>query len=272
MTASVATGTAGGDAGFIDVGGRPIRHLILRGPGDVVVLVHGIGGHLGVWLLNQAALAASGRTVAAIDLPGHGESTKKLLSGSLEELSSALLDYLDAIGVERVHLIGHSMGAAVCLDAARCRPGRVRSLTLLSPAGLGSLPDLAWADELIHAQSPADLMTVLKRSVADENLITPQIVEDVLRYKRIGGATEALTRIRSVVYESGDVDASLREAVGSVPTLVIWGDSDTVIPALDAAVLRDTGVEFHLLPHCGHQLMIEAASEVNRLIDEFLGR
>jgi pyruvate dehydrogenase E2 component (dihydrolipoamide acetyltransferase) len=264
-------GTGGAKPEFIDVAGRRIRHLIQPGPRDAVILVHGIGGSLGVWVLNQAALAAGGRTVAAIDLPGHGESTKDLASGSLEELSSTVLDYMDAIGVEDAHLVGHSMGSAVCLDVARRKRERVISLALVSPAGLGSAPDLAWAGRLVKARTAAELMAVLKVSVADERLITPPIVEDVLRYKSLDGTTEAQAQILSTVYRGGDVDASLRRVVDQVPTLVIWGGRDVVIPPLVPAAFDGTTVEYHLLPQYGHQLPVEAAAEVNRLVDEFLG-
>jgi pyruvate dehydrogenase E2 component (dihydrolipoamide acetyltransferase) len=256
---------------FIDAGGRRIRHLILRGPGDAVVLVHGIGGNLGVWVLNQAALAAGGRTVAAIDLPGHGESTKDLASGLLEELSSTVLDYMDAIGVERAHLVGHSMGGAVCLDVVRRNPARVISLTLLGPAGIGPASNLPWVERLINARSSEGVMQVLKESVGDPNLISTEIAEDVLRYLLLEGATAALTRILNGVFKNPPVDTSLRDAVGRVRTLVLWGGKDSVNPPPDATAVGGAGVEFHLMAHYGHQLPIEAAAEVNRLIDEFLG-
>jgi pyruvate dehydrogenase E2 component (dihydrolipoamide acetyltransferase) len=256
---------------FIDVGGRRIRHVIRRGPGDAGILVHGIGGNLGVWVMNQGVLAAKGRTVAAIDLPGHGESSKQLASGSLEELSSTVLDYMDAIGVERAHLVGHSMGGAVCLDVTRRAPTRVRSLTLLAPAGVDPPPNLVWVERLIRVRGEEDLTQVLQESVGDPRLIGPEIVADVLGYLRMEGAVAALSRILDGVFRSGVLDASLRETVGREPTLVVWGDRDTVNPPPEPAAMTRSGVEFHLLRGCGHQLPVEAATEVNRLVDEFLG-
>mgnify|MGYP003544301710 CR=1 FL=1 len=82
--------------GFVDVGGRRIRHRVLGDSGPVVVMVHGFGGSLDAWSANQAALAAGGRTVAALDLPGHGESSLDVGSGSLDELAACVRDYLDA--------------------------------------------------------------------------------------------------------------------------------------------------------------------------------
>ena len=255
---------------FIDVTGRRLRHLMVPGAGDTTVLVHGICGNLGIWGTNLPALAAAGRSVAAIDLPGHGHSTKALRSGSLEELSVTLLDYLDAVGIERAHLVGHSMGGAVCLDSARRSPSRIRSLTLLAPAGLGPPSNLPWVERLIQARGPEDLTQILQESVGDPRLITSEIVADVLGDLRMDGATAALSVILGGVFRSGVLDASLHEAMGHVPTLVMWGDADTVNPPPDPATISRGGSEYHLLRGYGHQLPVEAATEVNRLLDTFL--
>lgn len=255
---------------FIDVAGQRLRHLRLRGAGDTVLLVHGICGNLGIWAMTLPAMAAAGRAVAAIDLPGHGLSNKELRSGSLEELSTAVLDYLDAIGVERAHLVGHSLGGATCLDVTRRAPARVRSLTLLAPASVGPPSNLSWVERLIHARGSDDLTQVLQESVGDPTIISPEVVSDVLGYLRMEGANDALSRILHGVFRSGVLDASLRETLGRVPTLVLWGDRDIVNPPPEPVAIARPGVEFHLLRGAGHQLPVEAANEVNGLIDAFL--
>jgi pyruvate dehydrogenase E2 component (dihydrolipoamide acetyltransferase) len=257
---------------LIEVAGRRVRHLIQRGPGDAVILVHGFGSNLESWLLNHGALAAAGRTVAALDLPGHGESQKQVDSGSLEELAAAVLAYMDAIGVETAHLIGHSLGAAVCLEAARHAGSRVKSLTLVAPAGLVSPVNRDFIHGFIGALGRKDLKPVLQLLFADESLITRQFVEDSLKYKRLEGVTEALSRIASAVFDGGAAGAEWREVVDRVPTLVIWGGRDAVIPAPDPKEFDGTRIAYHLLPQYGHVAQFEAAAEVNRLIDEFVGR
>jgi len=255
---------------FIDVAGQRLHHVRVPGAGDAVVLVHGIGGNLGIWAMNLPALAASGRPVAAIDLPGHGLSSKELRSGSLAELSATVLDYLDATGVEHANLVGHSMGGAVCLDVTRRASTRVRSLTLLAPAGVGPPSNLSWVERLIHARGAEDLTRVLQESVGDPRLISPEIVEDLLGYLHMDGATAALSRIRDGVFRDAVLNESLRETLGRVPTLVLWGDRDTVNPPPEPATMARTRVEFHLLRGCGHQLPVESAGDVNRLVDAFL--
>ena len=256
----------------IEVAGRRVRHLIQRGAGEAVVLVHGFGGNLENWLLNHGALAAAGWTVAALDLPGHGESSKPVDSGSLEELSAAVLDYMDAVEIERAHLVGHSMGAAICLAIALRAPERVRSLTLIGPAGLGQDIDQGYVREFIAARDRRQLKPVLQMLFADESLVTRQLVEDTLKYKRLEGVAEALSAIAGAGLAAARPGAGLRDAVGRVPTLVIWGSKDAVITPPDPAAFTSDDAELHVLQGYGHMVQVEAAAEVNRLIEGLIRR
>src|SRR6266852_5716941 len=97
-------------------------------PGDVVLLVHGYGGDRGSWLFLQVPLARRHR-VYALDLPGHGTSSKDMGDGSIDTLADAVVGVLDAIGAEHAHLVGHSMGAAAAIAATARDPKRISSLT-----------------------------------------------------------------------------------------------------------------------------------------------
>ena len=106
-----------------------------RSGGDPVVLVHGFGGDKNSWLFVQQPLAEQPR-VHALDLPGHGASGKDVGDGTLASLADTVVGFLDALGIERAHLVGHSLGGAVAPRPWRsATPGRVASLTLLAPAG-----------------------------------------------------------------------------------------------------------------------------------------
>ena len=96
----------------LEVAGRRIRFLKVGEGGEPVLLLHGFGGDLGNWLFNQDALAAR-RTVYALDLPGHGESSKDVGAGTLDELAAVTGAFLEAVGVPSAHLVGHSVGGAV---------------------------------------------------------------------------------------------------------------------------------------------------------------
>ena len=83
-----------------------------------VVLIHGFGGDSDSWLFNIDELAKS-RPVYALDLPGHGKSTKSLATGDLGELARSVADLLDDVGAANSHLVGHSLGAAVAFEILR---------------------------------------------------------------------------------------------------------------------------------------------------------
>jgi pyruvate dehydrogenase E2 component (dihydrolipoamide acetyltransferase) len=257
---------------YVDCGGRRLRHCVLGDGRDAVVLVHGFGGRIEHWSENQSALAASGRTVAALDLPGHGESSTDVGSGSLEELASGVLQYMAAVGIDRAHLVGHSMGAAVSLVMADLEPARVQSLTLVGPAGTGQKINADFIRGFIAARGRDELGSLMRLLFADPQRIPEAWLQQAAAYKQRPGVVEALTRIASSRYGGTPAGHALRDVMGTVPTLVIWGGADAIIPPPAPGELMHAGTTLHVLPGRGHMVQIEAADQVNRLIDDFLRR
>src|SRR6516165_11276171 len=135
----------------IEVAGRRLRYLDLgEGDGAPVLLVHGFGADLNTWMFTQPALAATRRAVA-LDLPGHGGSVKDVGAGNAEGLTDAVEGVREALCIERVHLVGHSMGGAIATLAALRRPERVASLTLVASAGLGPEINASFIDGFVRA-------------------------------------------------------------------------------------------------------------------------
>jgi pyruvate dehydrogenase E2 component (dihydrolipoamide acetyltransferase) len=257
--------------GWVDVSGRRIRYVAQGDGEEAVVMVHGFGGCLENWSANQAALA-DGRSVVALDLPGHGESSMDVGSGSLDELATVVLDFMDALSLDRAHLVGHSMGAALCLVLADREPGRVRSLSLVGPAGTGQKIDAEFIRGYIGARSRQEIEPLMRLLYADPGFVTEDLVQRVVQYKRREGVVEALTRIASSRYGGTPSGRQLRDVLGSLPTLVIWGLDDAVIPPPAPGELRGEGIELQVLPGSGHMVQVEAAEEVNRLLDAFMHR
>jgi pyruvate dehydrogenase E2 component (dihydrolipoamide acetyltransferase) len=257
---------------FIEVGGRRLRHVILGEEGEAVVLVHGFAGSLESWEANQSALAREGYTVAALDLPGHGESSLDVGPGSLDELAAVVLAYMDAVGIQRAHLVGHSMGAAACLVVADREPARVRSLALVGPAGLGQKINADFIRGLIVANDRDALAPLLRILFADPSHVTDEMLGRLVAHKRRAGATEALAKIASSRYAGTPSGRQLRDVAGTVPTLMVWGAEDRMIPAPAPGEVAREGVHVCVLPGAGHMVQLEAADEVNRLIADFLRR
>jgi pyruvate dehydrogenase E2 component (dihydrolipoamide acetyltransferase) len=254
---------------FIDAGGHRIRHRVMGEGGEAIVLVHGFAGSLESWEANQSALANEGYTVAALDLPGHGESSLDVGSGSLDGLAADVLAYMDAVGIPRAHLVGHSMGAAACLVLADHAPGRVVTLTLAGPAGLGQKINADVIRGLVVASERAELAAVLQFLFADPASVTEAMLERLVAYKRRPGVTEALAKIASNRYAGTPSGRQLREVLGTVPTMLVWGVDDRMIPAPAPGEIVRPGVLIRVLPHAGHMVQAEAADAFNELVTEF---
>jgi len=244
----------------------PIRYA-KRGVGDEnVILVHGFGGDLDNWLFNIDALAETA-TVYAIDLPGHGQSTKSLAKPSLSTLTSALSEFMDRVGIAKAHLVGHSMGGAISMELSAAQPAKVKSLTLICSAGLG--PEIgSYVDDYVAAQGRKDLKPVLELLFADKSLVSRQLVDDVLKYKRLDGVEPLLKDLAASLF-AGRIqqDKPAAKLAGKLPpTLVIWGKEDQIIPASHAAGLPCA--KTHVFDGAGHMVFMEKASDVNALIKD----
>jgi pyruvate dehydrogenase E2 component (dihydrolipoamide acetyltransferase) len=232
------------------------------------VLVHGFGGDLNNWMFNHEALAA-GRRVIALDLPGHGESGKQLEHGTLDELSGVLLALLDHLDVPVAHLVGHSMGGAVSLNTARLAPQRVRSLSLIGSAGLGAEINGDYLQGFVEAASRNALKPQLVKLFSDPELVNRQMLEDMLKYKRLEGVDAALRLLVAGLFKEGRQQLDLRGVVqeNRQPVLLIWGSDDAIIPATHSAGLA---AQVEILPGQAHMVQMEAAEQVNRLILDFV--
>jgi pyruvate dehydrogenase E2 component (dihydrolipoamide acetyltransferase) len=238
-----------------------------------VLLVHGYGGDRNSWLFLQEPLAARHR-VYALDLPGHGTSAKDVGDGSAGTLAGAVLGVLDAIGAERAHLVGHSLGGAVVIAAAARDPGRISSLTLIAPAGFGTQINAGYLRGFADAQTRRELKPVVSQLFADESLVTRQLVDDVLAYKRLDGVGAALHVLVGTLLDGDtqrmDSAAAIGRIGGAVPVTVVWGSGDRIIPPAQAQAV--TGAVHHLIDGAGHMPHMERPAEVQTAIEESIAR
>jgi len=248
---------------FVEIGGRTISYLTLAAEepsGDPVVLVHGFGGDKNSWLFVQQPLAEE-HAVHALDLPGHGASDKEVGDGSLADLAGIVVGFLDALGIERAHLVGHSLGGAVVAAAARSAGGKVASLTLLAPAGYTAEADADYLRGFAAASTRRELKPLVGRLFADSSLVTRQLVDDLLRYKRLDGVDKALSALLGTLLD-GDRQAidtpALLDGV-DVPVTVMWGSADGILPPPEGTGERVAA---------GHMLHMEAANDVVRVLRE----
>jgi pyruvate dehydrogenase E2 component (dihydrolipoamide acetyltransferase) len=255
----------------IEAGGRRLRVLEI-GDGDAapVMFVHGFGGDLNSWMFTQPALAETRRAIA-LDLPGHGGSTKEVGAGDADMFATAVADALSALGLDRVHLVGHSMGGAIALALAGHLPDRVASLTLIAAAGLGPEINGAFIDAFVGAGRRREAQEALAMLVHDPALVSRAMIEETLRYKRLDGVAGALETIARAWFPGGRQALDLRPALSALaaPVQLIWGSDDRIIPRAHAEAFA-AALPVHVVEAAGHLPHMEKSGEINRLIGRFI--
>lgn len=265
------TGTGLGDfqaqgqnIGFVDTLAGRLRYTKRGAGAETILLIHGFGGDLDGWFFNIDALAEHA-TVYAMDLPGHGQSTKHIATPSLQFLADTVADLMERLGVPPANVVGHSMGGAIAMTLAAARPDKVKSLTLLCSASLG--PEISgYVDAFTDAMDRPSIDGVLRQLFYNKSMVTPEIVDIVLGYKQQDGVRDALRSLGRALYAGPrQHDVLVPRLAGHLPrTLVIWGRQDEVIPCAHAAHLP--GAEVHVLEQAGHVVYMERPEDVNRLI------
>ncbi len=262
---------AGAATETVEVGGRTIRYLKRGEDGVPVVLVHGFGGDLNNWLFNHEALAAK-RAVYALDLPGHGASAKDVGEGGVAALAETVAGFMEALNIDKAHLVGHSLGGAIVLKVALNLPGKVASLALIGSAGLGADINDSYLSGFISAERRKDLKPHVEKLFSDPALVTRQLINDLLAFKRIDGVQAALETIQGAFAPGGSQALVMRDEIEKleIPIMVVWGSGDQIIPASHAEGLPGS-VRVEVMAGQGHMVQMEAASEINKLIDDLIG-
>ncbi len=248
----------------IDAGGLGVN-VITAGSGDAapLILLHGFGADAASWMFVQEPLAAE-RRVHAIDLPSHGASDVDANVATVEALAARVLMVIDQIEPGPLHLAGHSLGALLSLRLASGLGARLKTLTLIAPAGMGSAVNADFVQRFLDATSRRPMKEALQMLVADPGTVTSDMVERTLATKRMDGAHEALTAIAaSCLGGDAATGASADLAAISAPVLTIWGAQDRVIPPADFTV--------NLIADAGHIPQMEAASTVAQMIARHIG-
>ncbi|MDP4299347.1 alpha/beta fold hydrolase [Leptothrix discophora] len=245
----------------------------LGGAGPDAVLLHGYGSDSLSWVVNQTALQTAA-TLHAVDLPGHGSADTAVDDGRVATLAARVAQALDAAGLTRLNLVGHSLGGAVALRLAQVRPDLVASLALIAPAGLGLGVDATFLDTYPDLEDAVQASALMQRLVVQPRLIGRVLVARVLAQLGEPGRRDALRRIAQALRDEAATLEATAEAIGrtpptALPRLVIWGAQDRINPP-DPDRLARFGAETVLAPEAGHLPHVESAALVNEALRAFL--
>ncbi|MFM2076868.1 MAG: hypothetical protein RJA49_758 [Actinomycetota bacterium] len=246
------------------------------GAGELVVLLHGLGGSRISWEPQLHGLGNT-RRVAAWDLPGYGAAAP-LPDDPLtfRALAGAAARFVELLGAEQAHVVGISMGGMIAQYLAAWYPTRVRSLTLLStsPAfGLDGTDPVDWRAArlapLDQGLEPADFAPRVLRGLAGPLITELAFTGQVAAMSRISGAALRRSVGCIVTHDSRPLLAGI-----TAPTLVLVGELDEETPLPYAQYLADhlPHATLEFVPGAGHLLNVEAADLVNDLIAQHLVR
>lgn len=240
-----------------------------RGNEAPLVLLHGFGSELGSWRPLLAQL--KGIPALGIDLPAHGKSPALSVAG-FDALAQALLTRLDAEGVGPVHLVGHSLGGGAALALADLLGHRLRSLTLLAPAGFGPEIHGGFVQGLLRAQGEASLRPWLALLFGNAARLDGSFVATAAQQLRSADKRAGLAALAERFFPDGTQAESLRarlDGIAELPTKIVWGALDRIAPPHQADGLPGL-VALHRLPGIGHLPQVEAAALLATLLRQQL--
>ena len=255
---------------------------LTAGVGEPVILIHGLGATKGSFLPTVSALADSFRLIA-IDLPGFGDSAKPLRAVyDPEFFARSVVHLMDALELERAHIIGNSMGGRATLELGLRHPERVRRLVMLAPS-LAWLRERPWAPLVRLLRPELGLLQITPRSVveavvrrilpvAEFNWVQAGIDEFLRAYLTPRGRMAFYAAARQIYLEEphGAEGFWTRLAGLRAPSLFIWGKADRLVPiAFASHVKRAVPAACHVELDCGHVPQIERPVETHAAIAEF---
>jgi pimeloyl-ACP methyl ester carboxylesterase len=250
------------------------------GSGDPIVLLHGAGPGADAWgnFRHIVDDLATRHRLLLVDLPRFGRSDKvRTDKPRLDFLGGAIGAFVDELGLERVHLIGNSLGGQAAMKLAIDRPDRVGKVVVIgsnaiSGSALAPMPTEGVRQIAAYYQgdgpSPERMRRLLETLVFDTSRITDEVVAE--RYQAsIDPETVALNRDGGH-WPRQSLDKDLARLTS--PTLIVWGQDDRASP-IDSAlqmlrIIPDA--RLHVFSRCGHWAQVERAAEFNRLVLDFL--
>ena len=254
-------------------------HYGEAGEGHPVICLHGTGPGANAWAnfrLNAGALADRYRTLL-VDLPRFGRSEKVVVRGPrLDFLSGVMRALMDALGIERAHFVGNSMGGQVAIKLAIDAPERVGRMVLVAPAPIGHSVFAPMPTETVRmiadyyaGEGPSlEKMRLLMRSlVYDPGSLSEELIRE--RYQA-SIEPEVIAANRGPHWAHQSLEHELDRA--RCPILLVWGQDDRASPLDHGLVMlrKMAQARLHVFARCGHSVQLEYPEEFNRLALDFL--
>jgi pimeloyl-ACP methyl ester carboxylesterase len=272
-----------GESRYVNVDGID-THYVAAGEGPPLLLFHGLGASVATWRDNIGPLSEAFR-VYAIDLPGHGDSSKPDIDYFPHSMADFAKNLIDELGLERPAIIGNSVGGALALMVAQKYPEAVSRLVLVCSAGLGKeisiylrLASVPLLGDLMESSKVSGMRFMLCNVFHDSSFVTQELLEELYRSRQMPGAKNVVLRvIRHAVNLAGvrkDYILTKHLSCLKIPIMVVWGAQDQILPVSHAyGVLKTASqVQLQVFDGCGHWPHMEKADAFNSLVLKFLSQ
>jgi pimeloyl-ACP methyl ester carboxylesterase len=270
---------------YVSIHGHEVGYR-MEGEGPVILLIHGIAGSSSAWRDVMPELARR-YTVIAPDLIGHGQSAKPIGDYSLGAYASGLRDLLRVLGLTKASIVGQSFGGGVAMQLAYQHPDCCERLVLVDSGGLGR--EVSWMLRFMTLPASEYLMPVLFPSFVRErgNDISRMLHRRGIRmagvaemWRSYASLTESVNRqsfirtLRSVIDPGGQTVSALDRLylAGEIPTMIVWGDRDSIIPVSHAYAAHQAipGSRLEIIEGAGHFPHVEAPERFLEVLIDFL--
>ncbi len=273
----------------------PVEHIALHGndvayrragEGPALVLLHGIAGSSQTWEPAMAFLQ-HGHTVLAPDFLGHGGSAKPLGDYSLGNHATGIRDFLHVLGIERATVVGQSFGGGVAMQFAYQFPERCERLVLVDAGGLGrevswmlrlmTLPAAEYVLPLVFSDPVRSVGDSVLGFLHDRGIRHPRATEIWRSFSSLteSSSRQAFTRTMRAVIDPGGQSVSAIDRLyltGNMPTLIIWGEKDKIIPLVHAHTAHDAipNSRLEIMKGVGHYPHVEEPVRFVEILCDFL--
>ena len=247
----------------------PLGYLEMGNPaGETVVFIHGFGADLLTWYFCLVPLAAKYRLVA-LDLPGHGRSMADVGAADLIFMTGWLDEAFDVLNIDAAHLVGHSMGGKIALGFAVSHAQRVKSLSLISPAGLGGQFHHDTLEAFLHNQD-AEALACHLLGPAGQSLVAA-LTASLLNASSDPARSNALKALlgNAKTYGLALSPEGFDWTHVNCPIQILWGAHDRLIP-VPAPHLLPKSAPVRLIAGAGHLPHMEVPAAVITYLKEFL--
>jgi len=259
------------DEKFVTIDGNKIRYLE-SGKGDEnIVLIHGLGASAERWEFVIPELSKSYRVIVP-DLIGFGHSDKPLVDYTTELFTDFLSSFFKKLKIKKTNIIGSSLGGQIIVDYTSKNQDIVEKIVLISPSGImkHSTPALdAYVMAALYPDSEG-AKNAFQMMAGPSQQVNPRIIEDFVERMKLPNAKMAFMSTLLGLKSAEVITKTLMKI--TIPTLIIWGENDPVIPIkyADEFVSSIQDCRFYMMDNCGHTPYVDEPSKFSKLVLDFL--